>query len=179
MSSMCRLRPFALASAVLACAAPALAQNDSEAAIAPCIEAAGTYLTTRTIKAEGGPDVVMRSLLSLTGDGQAFFTDSSQGGVLDYQPFSDGQGAWGCVLAREGTIRLTALILDFTFPNDADPDAKIARLDISADVAVASGEISGSTTIGFVALDGNPFDKTRLSDPIDYTFTGMKVEASR
>lgn len=165
----------ALPVAFLALAAPAGAQDTTDAQIAPCIEAVGTYLTTRTIKVEGQPDMVMRSLISLTNGGHAFFTDSSEGGVLGYQPFSDGRGVWGCVSAEEGTVRLSAVILDFTFPTDTDPDAKIARLDISAEIAEASGDISGSTKIGFVPLTGNPMDTNALTDPIEYSFTGVKV----
>ena len=86
--------PIALAAAFLAIAAPTLAEDDTDPQIAPCIAAVGTFLTTRDIKVEGKPDMVMRSLLSLTNGGHAFFTDSSEGGVLDYQPFSDGRGVW-------------------------------------------------------------------------------------
>ena len=164
------MTPAALAMLVM----PAFSQ-DTDLEIASCVNAVGTYLTRRSIKVEGKPDMVMRSLVSLTNDGQVFFTDSSEGGVLDYQPFSDGRGVWKCLSADNGTLRLSALILDFTFPNKADPDAKIARLDIAAEIMQVSGEISGRTTIGFAPLDGNPLDRSQLTDPIEYTFTGIKV----
>ncbi len=161
--------------ALAAPGAPALAADDTDPQIAPCIEAVGTFLTKRDIKAEGKPDTVMRSLLSLTNGGHAFFTDSSEGGVLGYQPFSDGRGAWRCDSTANGSVRMPALIVDFTSPTTTDSDAKIARLDISAEISTDAGTISGKTTVRFVPLDGNPMDEAALGDPIEYLFSGMKI----
>ncbi|WP_419906299.1 hypothetical protein [Hoeflea sp.] len=164
--------PAALAVLVVS----AFAQDDTDKQIGPCIDAVGTFLTLRKIPVEGQSDFVMRSLISLTNGGHAFLTDSSQGGVLDYQPFSSARGVWRCDDAKDGTVNLSAYMLDFTFPTEREPDALIARLDISAEYVAASGSISGITRIRFVPLDGDPLDTDQMKDPIEYEFTGTKMK---
>jgi hypothetical protein len=168
-----RSRSVALFAAALCLGAPPLLADDTDPQIASCIGAVGTYLTRHAVKADDGGDAVMRSLLSLTNGGHAFFTDSAEAGVPGYQPFSDGRGAWRCDADADGTMRFTALILDFTFPDAADTDARIARLDIAADISAQT--ISGTTRLGFVPLGGDPFDRAALTDAVEYAFTGVKV----
>lgn len=154
---------------------PALAADDSDARITPCLDAVGTYLTNRVIEVDGATDIVMRSLVSLTNGGHILFTNVLEGGVLAYQPFSDGHGTWRCDGNADGTLSLTALLLDFVNPTEDQPKAKIARLDVQATIVAATGALSGQATIRFVPLIGDPFDEASLTDPIRYDFTGTKV----
>jgi|GEM_PF-2716986 len=160
--------------AVPAAGSVALAE-DADPALAGCSDAVGTFLTRRVNQTVAGAEHVGRSLLSLTGGGHAFFTDSAQGGVAGFQPFTDGRGAWRCVSGDTGTMRFTALILDFTFPNADLPDPSIARLDIEATYDRSINTLTGKTTLAFVPLDGNPMDETQLRDRLTYDFTGSRI----
>ena len=156
-------------------AVPAALADDTDAAIADCAEAVGTFLMRRVNQGVTGPESVGRSLLSLTNGGHAFFTDSAAGGIADFQPFSDGRGAWRCVSGDAGTMRFTALILDFTFPTADRPDPLIARLDIEAVYDSSSNALTGKTALGFVPLAGNPMDETQLANRLTYDFTGSRI----
>lgn len=154
---------------------PAAAQDDAAPQIAACIEAVGTYLTRRENPTVTGPERVGRSLLSLTNGGHAFLTDSAEGGVSGFQPFSDGRGVWRCESAAGGSETFRAMILDFTYPTDRYPDPQIARLDIEATIEAATGQLTGTTTIRFAPLDGDPMDESQLQNPIEYAFTGQRL----
>lgn len=165
----------ALALLAALCAASAAAKDDAAPQIAECIDAVGTYLTHRENPTVSGPERVGRSLLSLTNGGHAFLTDSASGGVSGFQPFSDARGVWRCERAAGGTETIRAMILDFTFPTEKYPDPQIARLDIEAKIETATGQLTGTTTIRFAPLDGNPMDETQLQNPITYAFTGQRL----
>ncbi|MEM9107165.1 MAG: hypothetical protein AAGC96_16055 [Pseudomonadota bacterium] len=172
---MVKRNPSMAAALCLILSWPALATDDNNTEITPCLDAVGTYLTNRIIEVDGTNDIVMRSLVSLTNGGHIMFTNVLEGGVLSYQPFSDGHGSWRCDGNTDGTVNLTALLLDFVNPSEDDPKAKIARLDVQASIEVATGALSGEATIRFVPLIGDPFDQSSLTDPIKYAFTGEKV----
>ena len=114
---------------------PAALAEDADPALAGCSDAVGTFLTRRVNQTVSGVEHVGRSLLSLTNGGHAFFTDSAEGSVSGFQPFSDGRGVWRCVSGDAGTMRFTALILDFTFPIAGLPD----RASFCPTDAVAGG----------------------------------------
>ncbi|MEM7446370.1 MAG: hypothetical protein AAF414_23825 [Pseudomonadota bacterium] len=161
------------ASALLALAiiSPAAAQDDTDPAINECIDAVGTYLTLREY--DGGS--IDRSLISLTNGGHAFLTDSAQGGVRGYQPFSDARGTWRCLGADNGQLQFEALILDFTFADGDEPDRQIARLDITASYDPANGALTGNAALSFTPLSGNPLDSASLESNSGYEFTGIRV----
>ncbi len=153
----------------------AQATDDGDAAMVGCSIAVGTYLTTRVNQSAQGEEHTGRSLFSFTNGGHAFLSDSAQGGVEGFQPFSDGRGVWRCTADENDKIEISALILDFTYPTNGKPDPQIARLDIKASYDDTSKEITGKTMISFTALDGDPMDRDALKNPIGYTFTGKKI----
>lgn len=142
-------------------------------ALEPCLPAVGTFLISN--EKAGDKAVASRSLLSLTSDGNAFFSDSREAGDTSYPPFSDGRGAWMCGTVEDGKVNLAALILDFTFTGKAGDPQEIARLDMSASFDAQKQILSGTTTLSFVPLDGDPFDMNALSGQATFDFTGQKV----
>ena len=136
------IRPILTAFGVLAAMSSAVAQNTSKPDIATCSQAVGTYLTSRINEGVSGPEHVGRSLLSLTSDGQAALTDSAQGGVEGYLPFSNGRGVWRCRPSEGETVAFEALILDFTFPTQSEPNPNIARVTFLATVDADSGKLT-------------------------------------
>ncbi len=173
---MPRLLYALLTTSLLVAAPPAVAQEDTEPAIANCFEAVGTYLMRRVNEGVSGPEAVGRSLLSLTNGGHALFTDSAQGGVTGFQPFTNGQGAWRCLNADNGRFHFEALVFDFTIPIEERPDPQIARVDILATFNPDDGTLDGSVSIAFAPLDGDPLDKTSLKIDLGYDFTGQRIE---
>ena len=172
------IRPILTAFGVLAAMSSAVAQNTSKPDIATCSQAVGTYLTSRINEGVSGPEHVGRSLLSLTRDGQAALTDSAQGGVEGYQPFSNGRGSWRCRPSEGDAVAFEALILDFTFPTQAEPDPKIARVTFLATVDANSGKLTGNATIAFTDLAGDPLDSQALPIIATYDFSGVRVAFS-
>ena len=144
--------------------------------LAACADVVGTFLTLRQNPTVTGPERVGRNLLSLTNGGHAFLTDSAGGGVEGFQPFSDGRGAWRCDSTGEGEKEsFTALVLDFAYPTHKFPNPHIARLDIVATYDSVANSLTGTTTIRFAPLDGDPMDESSLSDTITYDFTGFRI----
>lgn len=151
---------------------PALAAEEP-ASIRGCEPAVGTFLLSRHVARPDGATVIERSLISLTNGGHAFFTDSAQGGVDGYQPFSEARGAWECTSADDGTLSI--LMLDFTFPTKGEPEQKIARIAMDAAFAPDGSTLSGTANIAFTALEDDPLDAANLTDPIEYDFEGVRI----
>jgi hypothetical protein len=153
------------------------ARAQSSAGLQDCADAVGTYLT-KNFQDGGNPeDFMARSLLSLTNGGHAFFTDSGEGGEPGYKPFSDGRGAWRCVSKADGKSRISAVILDFTFPSKNGEKQQIGRLDLDAVYDTGTGKLESQTTLYFAPLSGNPMDKSALSQGQRFRIIGEKVSA--
>lgn len=173
---MARLFYAIVTMSLLATAQPTLAQS-TEPAIAECAEAVGTYMTRRVNEGVSGPESVGRSLLSLTNGGHAMFTDSAQGGVEGYQPFSDAKGGWRCLNTDAGKYHFEALVFDFTFPTETEPNPKIARVDILATFNPANGAVTGSASVAFAPLNiDDPMDRNAFEVVTGYNFTGSRVK---
>jgi hypothetical protein len=126
-----------------------------------CFDAVGTYLTSN----HTGDDTslfISRSLLSITNDGHAFFTDSAEGGGPGYGPFTGGRGAWRCLSGESGETRFKAIILDFTFAAASNPNQQIGRLDIEGTVDTSTGKLTGRMDLSFAPLEGDPMNPADL-----------------
>jgi hypothetical protein len=178
-SMLSSLTPTALipvaAAAVLVAGMSSASSQALELPLSDCLAAVGTYLTANRDQS-GGDDFVSRSLLSITNGGHMFFTDSGQGGEPGYAPFSDGRGAWRCVSNEDGVTRFVGSVLDFTYP-PAGEQQRIGRLDIDAYFTQATEALSGTMTLYFVPVDGDPLDPARLDEDGTGSFTGKRVEA--
>ncbi len=103
-------------------------------------------------------------------------TDSAQGGGSDkYQPFSDARGGWMCTMDVDGPPTFTAVLVDFTFPTEAMPEQRMARVDIVGHYDEAANTLTGETKISFYPMDGDPLDAEAGTDGTGYTFTGEKI----
>lgn len=158
--------------AALALATPAGAQT-----LAPeCAPLVGTFLTLKSDDPTADPGEVGRSLVSLTGDGLAFMTDTAQGGGDAFQPFTDASGAWACEGTDEaGAVGFRASMIDFTLPTDEMPEQQVVRVDIAGRFAPIAGEFTGETRVSFFPIDGDPFDLPAATSSTGYSFTGRKV----
>lgn len=87
--------------------------------------------------AGGSQRLSSRSLISFTGSGHIFFTDSGEGGEAGYAPFTDGRGAWRCL----GGGKARATTLDFTRAT-GDSKAKIGRLEMDFSYDATAAETS-------------------------------------
>jgi hypothetical protein len=96
----------------------------------PCSQASGTFLTTNTL---GGGNALSRSLLVLADDGHALRFDSDEMmAAADCRAFGDSAGNWRCDgVEDDGTVRITLVMLDFTYPGPRGEDGQIVRLDVS------------------------------------------------
>ena len=155
---------------------PLLAE-ESDPEILGCLDAVGTYLTKRTVQIDGKTRVD-RGLIALTNGGHAFVTDSAEGGVAGYQPFSDGRGSWRCLGHEDGKAKLKIVMFDFTTSPDADADRYMARVTTLADADPKTGEVTGSTNVEFLAIDAAPDSKETARPSVGYEFTGVKLEVS-
>ena len=156
--------------------APAIAGDSDDLSPAGCKDAVGVYLSERVGQENGKTKVLGRDLLSLTSDSQAYFTDSTEFGLLGFQPFSEGRGTWRCVAVDDKQIQLSYVLLIFTFPTEKDPAPLIARLDFQTTLYRDKGAIEGDATVSFVALDKDPFDDAAVERQIKYTFNGYKIQ---
>jgi hypothetical protein len=116
-----------------------------------CHDLVGTYLTENFAEGESG-SFTSRSLIVLSGSGQASFTDSGEGGEKGFGPFTDGRGAWRCLEAN----KLHAITLDFTTPTAEQPRADIGRLEFDLVYDPASKTIKGTATLRLVPLGSDP-----------------------
>lgn len=126
---------------------------------------AGTYLYT-------ADSDLFRGILTLTQDGNVISTTSNQttGAPPTSQPFSDIQGSWNCISARE----TTSSVLNFNYPTATLPGS-ITRSDTRARFDPKAGTIEGTTTGRTFALNANPLtDDAPVS--ATFTFKGQRVE---
>lgn len=157
------LKPLAIAAA-LAASTPALAYDCT---------LSGTYLTIKSHDVAADVVKVGRTLLSFLPEGNAVMIDAAQGGITGFQPFSPARGAWRCEPAGSNGEPFEAVVVDFTFPTAGEPDAQIARVDISG--TLAEGTIKGTATISFYPLAGDPTDRAAGTNRISYEFRGIPI----
>lgn len=138
-----------------------------------CKDLLGTYLTKNAAK-DGS--FTSRSLLSFAGHGLALFTDSGQGGEKGFTPFTDGRGAWRCVVGEDGKLKVKATTLDFTAPADGS-ERKIGRLDFDLNYQADKKTIAGNATLYFVPLDADPYASDGLKDGLQFDISGQRIEA--
>jgi hypothetical protein len=136
-----------------------------------CHDLVGTYLTKNFAKGETGGTFVSRSLIALSGSGQASFTDSGEGGEKGFGPFTDGRGSWRCVEAN----KVHAVTLDFTTPTAAAPKAEIGRLDFDLVYDPASRAIKGTARLSLVPLGSDPL-KPAEGGGREFDIVGQAVE---
>ena len=136
-----------------------------------CHDLVGTYLTKNYAKGESGEHFTSRSLIALSGSGQASFTDSGEGGEKGFGPFTDGRGAWRCVEAN----KVHAVTLDFTTPTAEAPKAEIGRLEFDLAYDPAAKTIKGTATLALVPLGSDPLKPGQGGR--QFEITGERVEA--
>ncbi|MBV8091822.1 MAG: hypothetical protein JO110_01045 [Acetobacteraceae bacterium] len=146
------------------------AQADSN-----CRRLAGPYLVTVT---DNSGNLVVRQVLTLSNDGNAFLIDSGQGGVPNsFNPFTSAQGFWSCQFGFPTSA--TATVLDFSLPGTVPGDQHIGRTDYQIRFAPGSGAISGTLELRFFPLTGDPLVVPLPTPPASsFTFTGEAVKGS-
>ena len=157
---------FAAGLIVIGAARPAAAEAGA------CHDLVGTYLTKNFAKGETGADFTSRSLIGLSGSGQASFTDSGEGGEKGFGPFTDGRGSWRCIEANKAH----AVTLDFTTPTAEKPNAEIGRLDFDLVYDPASKTLKGTATLRLVPLGSDPL-KPGEGTGRQFEIAGQPVEA--
>ncbi|MCV0426240.1 MAG: hypothetical protein K5905_12260 [Roseibium sp.] len=172
-SKACLLMAVSL---TLGISTPLLAE-ESNPEILGCLDAVGTYLTKRTVTIDEKTRVD-RGLIALTNGGHAFVTDSAEGGVAGYQPFSDGRGSWRCLGHEDGKSKLKIVMFDFTTSPDANADRYMARVTTLADADPETGEVTGLTTVEFLAIDASPDTTDTVRPSVGYDFTGVRLEVA-
>jgi hypothetical protein len=137
-----------------------------------CHDLVGTYLTKNFVKGETSGDFTSRSLIALSGSGQASFTDSGEGGEAGFSPFTDGRGAWRCIEANKAR----AVTLDFTTPTLAAPKSDVGRLDFELAYDPASKIIKGTATLHLVPLGSDPLAPGEGAGR-QFDIVGQRIEA--
>lgn len=164
---------------VMSCVAIMLGGASSAAAadepLSACFDAVGTFLTTNTDVASG--EVVARGLISLTNGGHFFRTDSNEGGIDGFAPFTETRGAWRCTSDDDGTLHILATALDFSHKTAKYPEQTMGRLDFDAVYNEQSDSISGEMDLYFVPIDADPMDGAMLKDGLRFTFESIRVTA--
>ena len=151
---------------VIATARPAAAEAGA------CHDMVGTYLTKNFAKGESG-GFTSRSLVALSGSGQASFTDSAEGGEVGFGPFTDGRGSWRCIDASKAH----AITLDFTTATAEAPRAQIGRLDFDLAYDAASKTIKGTATLRLIPLGDDPLIPGEIGSGRQFEIVGQRVEA--
>ena len=141
-----------------------------------CGHLVGTYLTRNFAKgAEENP--TSRSLITFVGGGQVLFVDSGEGGERGFAPFTDGTGAWRCVVEETGQTGARLMVLDFTFVAPGEPKAQIGRLDIEVSYDRTAKTISGTAVLHILPLASDPLSPAELGEGRHFKLTGVRLEA--
>ena len=145
-----------------------------------CGKAVGTFLTKNALENDGRSGK-SRSLLVLTNGGHALRFDSDEdGAAMDSRPFGDSAGTWRCDgVDKDGTVRLTAAMLDFTYPDAEGDDQQIARIEMSGTYAPKTKIMELTGKLGFFPLSANAEKADAMSGAsgkITITLRGKKIE---
>ncbi|MEM6582830.1 MAG: hypothetical protein AAF699_16230 [Pseudomonadota bacterium] len=140
-----------------------------------CLSVLGTYLTTKTDTSGIDKGMVGRTILSLAPGGFATMTDSAQGGIQGYQAFGMMQGSWNCSTGQDERTAVAVTLLDFSYPSEANPNAKVALVSIAGSVDAETGDIRGKTGVRLYPIDIDPFSNTKPDLEVGYTFEGRRL----
>lgn|GEM_PF-1800599 len=146
-----------------------------------CSQAVGTFLTTNDLT-DHGKKATSRSVLALTNGGHALRFDSDESGArLDRRAFGDSAGTWRCDgVADDGTVRMTATLLDFTYPGPHGEKGQIARMDLSGRYVPTSETLELEGELGFLPMTADAQKPDALSTDASHRITlsmrGKKVE---
>ena len=164
---------FIVAAMVALAAAPVSAETDqTPPACAPLV---GTFLMTKSDTSGRSVGITGRVLLSLNSNGEALMSDSAQGGSPNYQAFGVEHGNWTCEANADGTLKLEATMVDFTYPSTQFPKAQIGRVEVTATLAADKTELKGRTSVNLYDLMDDPFSGAPPKQTVSYTFKGKKV----
>ena len=146
----------------------------------PCSTAVGTFLTQNKLE-NGGRLGTSRSILVLTNGGHAIRFDSDEdGATMDRRAFGDSAGTWRCdSVDKDGTVHLTATMLDFTFPEAEGDKGQIARVDVSGTYGPKSGFMELKGELGFLPMESAGQKADALSEAkstIAVTLRGARIE---
>lgn len=167
---------FSVHPAFIALAAGLIVLGASPPAVAEagaCHDLVGTYLTKNFAKGHSAGSFTSRSLVALSGSGQASFTDSGEGGEAGFAPFTDGRGAWECLEAN----KVHAITLDFTTPAGDPPRAQIGRLDLDLSYDAGNKTIKGTATLYLIPLGGDPLIPGDIGSGRQFEIVGQRIEA--
>ena len=146
-----------------------------EMALDKCRAAVGSFVTTIT-DIEGV--FQSRGLATITAGGVVFLNDSGQGGIPGiFQPFSSGQGAWACASGDVGEVKIKAVILNFTLPENSGRSG-FGRVDYTATYDVAAKTLSGKIALHFSGEDDlESADPNTVDGPPyeEFQFTGERI----
>ena len=144
-----------------------------------CGKAVGTFLTNNALDNDGRTGK-SRSLLVLTNGGHALRFDSDEeGAAMDSRPFGDSAGTWRCDgTDSDGTVYLTAAMLDFTYPDAEGDDQQIARIELSGTYTPDTGTMELTGKLGFFPLsaDAEKAGAMSASSTTVITMHGAKIE---
>jgi hypothetical protein len=107
-----------------------------------------------------------RGVIALHADHTMSVTDSGQGGPTFF--FSSQLGSW----KSNGQVGIVAKTIDFDFP----PNADVARLDYTIQVAASGTQVTGTITLTSFPLESNPLDGGGTVVGT-FTFSGQRVTA--
>ena len=145
-----------------------------------CSKAVGTFLTENTLDNDGRTGT-SRSLLVLTNGGHVLRFDSDEtSATMDSRPFGNSAGTWRCDgVGRDGTVRLTATMLDFTYPDAEGDKGQIARIDMTGTYAPKTGSMELKGILGFFPMKAAAQKADALKNvwnPIAITLRGTRIE---
>ena len=150
--------------------------GEPELPVHACGEAVGTFLTRDFVPGITGDVETSRSVLALTNGGNVMFTDSNEGGVDGYPPFTAALGRWRCLSGSGDAPELSATMLDFSLAEEAGKK-QIARADFKATFDPDTSSFIASGTLSFVPLDADPYAPGVLDNALPLKFTGIKIVA--
>ena len=142
-----------------------------------CADALGTFLTVKTDTSGADVGAKGRTLLSLSPSGMAIMTDSAQGGVKGYQAFGMMQGTWQCDKGAGSIVALQATLFDFSYPDEANPDASTARVELAGTFDTEANALKGIATVKIFPLMEQPVADTTPKTVVTYDFTGTRLLA--
>ena len=167
-------------------AAAAVALTSAQTALAQeidgkCAQAVGTFLTTNELQNKGKKGT-SRSLLVLTNGGHVLRSDSDETtATMDHRAFGDSAGRWRCDgVADDGSIRMTMVMLNFTYPEKQTEIGQIARIDLSGRYVPKTQTLEMKGELGFVPMsdtahDGAPLAK-KATDLITISVHANKIK---
>ena len=139
--------------ATLAAAAVLLPHSSAAEVSGACGKAVGTFLTRNALD-NAGRTGTSASLLVFTNGGHVLRFDSDEtGGAMDSRPFGNSAGTWRCDGAdKDGTVRLTATMLDFTYPDAEGDEGQLARIDVTGRFLPETETLELEGKLGFLPL---------------------------